>query len=125
MAVANEGTSTTFMSTWADYMESLRIRVIVAESEVAKEKENVRRGLEEIRKKNVELKKVKKKFKAMDKDIRRKDALLNQAEQRFNRMDTSLERYFDNCFPHFEQGCWQGNYNYSFPNWSLPPTDNS
>jgi hypothetical protein len=81
------------MRTRTDHIESLRRRVILAESEVAEEKENVRRGLEAIRWKDAQLKELRKRSSAMDKDIRRKDAHLKVARKRVK----TKERYFDNC----------------------------
>ncbi|PUZ59091.1 hypothetical protein GQ55_4G012800 [Panicum hallii var. hallii] len=87
----SEGTSTTTMRTRTDHIESLRRRVILAESEVAEEKENVRRGLEAIRWKDAQLKELRKRYSAMDKDIRRKDAHLKVARKRVKTKERLLQ----------------------------------
>ncbi|CAN6331681.1 unnamed protein product [Urochloa humidicola] len=58
VAVANEDTNTANMRTRTDDIESLRRRLILSESRVAKEKDNVTRGLEEISRKNAQLSKL-------------------------------------------------------------------
>lgn len=63
-----------------DNIESLRRRLIVSESKVVKEKNNVRRGLEHIRRKDAQFLEMTKYYQEMAKEL-----------------CTTLERYFENC----------------------------
>ncbi|RLM54886.1 hypothetical protein C2845_PM10G20610 [Panicum miliaceum] len=77
-----------------DLMESLVKRVIVAESEAAKEKEKVRLGLEEIRRKTLQVETMSAKVEEMEKFAVGTNGMLNEMRQRVEDMvlETTRQR---------------------------------